>query len=290
MAPLDFGIPAGSLQDATIELFRRAGWHIVIASRNYFPEVDDDDLRLTLMRAQEMSRYVEHGTFDAGITGKDWTLENQSDVEVIQVLPYSRRSNRPTRAVLAVREDSPIQTVQDLEGATIAAEMVNFTRCYLAERGITANVEFSWGATEAKVAGRLADAIVETTETGSTLRAHGLREIETMLTSCPQVIANKAAYADPVKRAKIDQVATMLKAALDAQSRVALKMNVPKDSLDRIIALVPSVTAPTVADLYGQPWASVEIVVEEQQVRELMPRLVNAGAEGIIEFPLNKFL
>ena len=290
MAPLDFGIPAGSLQDATIELFRRAGWHIVIASRNYFPEVDDDDLRLTLMRAQEMSRYVEHGTFDAGITGKDWTLENQSDVEVIQVLPYSRRSNRPTRAVLAVREDSPIRTVQDLEGATIAAEMVNFTRCYLAERGITANVEFSWGATEAKVAGRLADAIVETTETGSTLRAHGLREIETMLTSCPQVIANKAAYADPVKRAKIDQVATMLKAALDAQSRVALKMNVPKDSLDRIIALVPSVTAPTVADLYGQPWASVEIVVEEQQVRELMPRLVNAGAEGIIEFPLNKFL
>lgn len=290
MAPLDFGIPAGSLQDATIELFRRAGWHIVIASRNYFPEVDDDDLRLTLMRAQEMSRYVEHGTFDAGITGKDWTLENQSDVKVIQVLPYSRRSNRPTRAVLAVREDSPIQTVQDLEGATIAAEMVNFTRCYLAERGITANVEFSWGATEAKVAGRLADAIVETTETGSTLRAHGLREVETMLTSCPQIIANKTAYADSVKKAKIDQVAMMLKAALDAQSRVALKMNVPKDLLEEIIALVPSVTAPTVADLYGQPWASVEIVVEEQQVRELMPRLVNAGAEGIIEFPLNKFL
>ncbi|MDE2898070.1 MAG: ATP phosphoribosyltransferase [Chloroflexota bacterium] len=290
MTPLDFGIPAGSLQGATIELFRRAGWHIVIASRNYFPEVDDDDLRLTLMRAQEMSRYVEHGTFDAGITGKDWTLENQSDVEVIQVLPYSRRSNRPTRAVLAVREDSPIRTVQDLEGATIAAEMVNFTRCYLAERGITANVEFSWGATEAKVAGRLADAIVETTETGSTLRAHGLREVETMLTSCPQIIANKIAYADPVKKAKIDQVAMMLKSALDAQSRVALKMNVPKDLLKEIIALVPSVTAPTVADLYGQPWASVEIVVEEQQVRELMPRLVNAGAEGIIEFPLNKFL
>ena len=290
MTPLDFGIPAGSLQDATIELFRRAGWHIVIASRNYFPEVDDDDLRLTLMRAQEMSRYVEHGTFDAGITGKDWTLENQSDVEVIQVLPYSRRSNRPTRAVLAVREDSPIQTVQDLEGATIAAEMVNFTRCYLAERGIKANVEFSWGATEAKVAGRLADAIVETTETGSTLRAHGLREVETMLTSCPQIIANKTAYADPAKKAKIDQVAMMLKAALDAQSRVALKMNVPKDLLEEIIVLVPSVTAPTVADLYGQPWASVEIVVEEQQVRELMPRLVNAGAEGIIEFPLNKFL
>jgi len=290
MTPLDFGIPAGSLQDATIELFRRAGWHIVIAFRNYFPEVDDDDLRLTLMRAQEMSRYVEHGTFDAGITGKDWTLENQSDVEVIQVLPYSRRSNRPTRAVLAVREDSPIQTVQDLEGATIAAEMVNFTRCYLAERGIKANVEFSWGATEAKVAGRLADAIVETTETGSTLRAHGLREVETMLTSCPQIIANKTAYADPVKKAKIDQVAMMLKAALDAQSRVALKMNVPKDLLEEIITLVPSVTAPTVADLYGQPWASVEIVVEEQQVRELMPRLVNAGAEGIIEFPLNKFL
>ena len=290
MAPLDFGIPAGSLQDATIELFRRAGWHIVIASRSYFPEVDDEDLRVTLMRAQEMSRYVENGTFDAGITGKDWTLENQSDVEVIQVLPYARRSNRPTRAVLAVREDSPIKTVQDLEGATVAAEMVNFTRCYLAERGISANVEFSWGATEAKVAGRLADAIVETTETGSTLRAHGLREIETMLTSCPQVIANKASYADPVKKAKIDQVATMLKAALDAQSRVALKMNVPKDQLDRIIALVPSVTAPTVADLYGQPWASVEIVVQERQVRELMPRLVNAGAEGIIEFPLNKFL
>ena len=290
MRPLDFGIPAGSLQEATIELFRRAGWHIVLSARSYFPEVDDDDLRLTLMRAQEMSRYVENGSFDAGITGKDWTLENQSDVEVIQVLPYSRRSSRPTRLVLAVRSDSPIQTVYDLEGGTIAAEMVGFTRRYLAERGISATVEFSWGATEAKVAGRLADAIVDTTETGSTLRAHGLREIETMLTSCPQIIANKEAYADPDKKAKIDQVATMLKAALDAQSRVALKMNVPKNLLDKVISLVPSVTAPTVADLYGQPWASVEIVVEERQVRELMPRLVKAGAEGIIEFPLNKFL
>ena len=290
MRPLDFGIPAGSLQDATIELFRRAGWHIVVSARSYFPEVDDDDLRLTLMRAQEMSRYVEHGTFDAGITGKDWTLENRSEVEVVQVLPYSRRSNRPTRAVLAVRNDSPVKTVYDLEGATIAAEMVSFTRRYLAERGVNATVEFSWGATEAKVAGCLADAIVDTTETGSTLKAHGLREVETMLTSCPQVIANKTAYSDPEKKAKIDQVATMLKAALDAQSRVALKMNVPKGRLDKVIALVPSVTAPTVADLYGQPWASVEIVVEERQVRELMPRLVEAGAEGIIEFPLNKFL
>ena len=290
MTPLDFGIPAGSLQDATIELFRRAGWHIVVSPRSYFPEVDDDDLRLTLMRAQEMSRYVEHGTFDAGITGKDWTLENESDVQVIQVLPYSRRSSRPTRTVLAVRSDSPVKSIQDLEGRTIAAEMVGFTRRYLADRGIDASVEFSWGATEAKVAGRLADAIVETTETGSTLRAHGLREIETMLISCPQIIANKQAYADPVKKAKIDQVAMMLKAALDAQSRVALKMNVPRDLLEEIIALVPSVTAPTVADLYGQPWASVEIVVEEHQVRELMPRLVKAGAEGIIEFPLNKFL
>ena len=184
MRPLDFGIPAGSLQEATIELFRRAGWHIVVSPRSYFPEVDDDDLRLTLMRAQEMSRYVQHGTFDAGITGKDWTLENESDVKVIQVLPYSRRSSRPTRTVLAVRSDSPVKTIHDLEGRTIAAEMVGFTRRYLADRGIDASVEFSWGATEAKVAGRLADAIVETTETGSTLRAHGLREIETMLTSC----------------------------------------------------------------------------------------------------------
>ena len=242
------------------------------------------------MRAQEISRYVERGTFDAGITGKDWTLENQSDVKVIQVLPYSRRSARPTRLVMAVRDDSPVQTVHDLEGGTIAAEMVGFTRRFLAERGVKANVEFSWGATEAKVAGRLADAIVDTTETGSTIRAHGLREVATMLTSSPQVIANRDAYADPDKKAKIDQVATMLKAALDAQSRVALKMNVPKVLLDKVISLVPSVTAPTVADLYGQPWASVEIVVEERQVRELMPRLVKAGAEGIIEFPLNKFL
>ena len=290
MKPLDFGVPVGSLQEATIELFRRAGWHISISSRNYFPEVDDDELRCTLMRAQEMSRYVEAGTLDAGITGKDWTLENESDVEIIEVLPYSRGSTRPTRLVLAVPNASEVQTVEDLKGKTIAAEMVRFTQRYFQERNVNVTVEFSWGATEAKVAGGLVDAIVDSTETGSTLRAHGLRVIETLLTSYPHVIANRTAYGDPDKKAKIDQIAMMLKAALDAGSRVALKMNVPRDRLDAMIKLLPSVTAPTVADLYGQPWVSVEIVVEEREVRELIPRLMGAGAVGIIEFPLNKFL
>ena len=290
MRPLDFGVPAGSLQDDTIELFRRAGWHIAVRPRSYFPEVDDDDLRCTLMRAQEISRYVENGTFDAGITGIDWTLENQSDVVIVQKLRYNSGTSRPARLALAVRDDSSIRKLEDLQGKTIAAEMVHFTRGHLEERGISATVEFSWGATEAKVAGGLVDAIADSTITGSTFRAHGLREIETLIASYPHVIANKAAYADPERKAKIDQIATMLKAALDATSRVALKMNVPKDRLDEIIAMVPSVTAPTVADLYGQPWASVEIVVEEREVRELIPRLMCAGAEGIIEFPLNKFL
>ncbi len=290
MTPLDFGVPAGSLQNATVELFRRAGWHIVISRRNYFPEVDDDDLRLTLMRAQEMSRYVESGTLDAGITGRDWTLENHSDVEVIQELAYSRDSHRPTRVVLAVPQNSPVRTVDDLNGTTIATEIVGVTRRYLRDRGVNAQVEFSWGATEAKVAGGLVDAIVDLSETGSTLRANGLREVATLLSSYPQIIANRTAYADPGKKAKIDQIAMLLKAALDAGTRVALKMNVPQERLDDIIALVPSVTAPTVANLYGQPWASVEIVVQEREVRELIPCLARAGAVGIIEFPLNKFI
>jgi ATP phosphoribosyltransferase len=290
MKPLNFGVPVGSLQEATIELFRRAGWHISISSRSYFPEVDDDELRCTLMRAQEMSRYVEAGTLDAGITGKDWTLENDSDVEIVEVLPYSRGSTRPTRLVLAVPIASEVQAIEDLEGKTIAAEMVGFTRRYFQDRDVNVSVEFSWGATEAKVAGGLVDAIVDSTETGSTLRAHGLRVVETLLTSYPHVIANRTAYADPEKKAKIDQIAMMLKAALDAGSRVALKMNVPRNRLDAMIKLLPSVTAPTVANLYGQPWVSVEIVVEEREVRELIPRLMGEGAVGIIEFPLNKFL
>jgi len=290
MKPLDFGVPVGSLQDATIELFRRAGWNIIISSRNYFPEVDDDELRCTLMRAQEMSRYVESGTLDAGITGKDWTLENDSDVEIVEVLPYSRGSTRPTQLVLAVPNASEIKVIEDLQGKSIAAEMVGFTQRYFSERNIDVTVEFSWGATEAKVAGGLVDAIVDTTETGSTLRAHGLRVVDTLLTSYPHVIANRAAYVDSKKKAKIDQVAMMLKAALDAGSRVALKMNLPRERLESMIALLPSVTAPTIADLYGKPWVSVEIVVDERQVRELMPRLMQAGAVGIIEFPLNKFV
>ena len=287
---LKFGIPKGSLEAATIDLFRKSGWKISASERSYFPSVDDDTLRCTLARPQEMSRYVADGTLDAGVTGKDWTLENQSDVHVVADFIYSKASMRPTRWVLVVAGDSPIRRIEDLEGKRIATEMVNYTKRYFAERKIKVEVEFSWGATEAKASEGLVDAIVEVTETGSTLRAHGLKIIHELCQSNPQLIANHAAWADPWKREKIEQISLLLNGAMQAEAKVGIKMNVPKESLDHIIGMLPSITAPTVSALYKTEWVAVESVVAEKVVRELIPQLIKAGAVGIIEYPLNKVI
>lgn len=290
MDVLKLGIPTGSLESATINLFRKSGWKITTSSRSYFPTIDDDRIRCTLVRAQEMSRYVEAGTLDAGVTGKDWIIENDSDVEVIADLVYSKASFQPTRWVLAVPHDSEIRRLEDLAGKKIATELVNFTRRYFAERNIKVDVEFSWGATEAKAAEGLVDAIVEVTESGSTLRAHGLKIIHELTTSNPQLIANHAAWQVPWKREKIEQIALLLKGALAAEAKVGIKMNVPKEHLAKIVSMLPSITAPTVANLYGTEWFSVESVVAEEVVRELIPQLIKNGAVGIIEYSLNKIV
>jgi len=287
---LKFGIPKGSLEAATIELFRKSGWKISGSERSYFPSVDDEALRITLARPQEMSRYIENGTLDAGITGKDWTLENSSDVHVVADFIYSKASMRPTRWVLVVAADSPIRGLEDLRGKKIATEMVRFTQRYFAERGIEVDVEFSWGATEAKAAEGLVDAIVEVTETGSTIRAHGLRIVHELCQSNPQLIASHAAWADTWKREKIEQIGLLLRGAMQAEAQVGIKMNVERAKLELIIEMLPSITAPTVATLYGTEWVAVESVIEEKVVRELIPRLIRAGAVGIIEYPLNKVI
>jgi ATP phosphoribosyltransferase len=290
MAQLTFGLPKGSLEAATLELFRKSGWKISGADRSYFPTVDDDTLRCVLARPQEMSRYVEDGVLDAGITGKDWTLENASDVHVVADFLYSKASMRPTRWVVVVPQDSPITSIAELAGKRIATEMVGFTKRYFSERQIDVDVEFSWGATEAKVVQGLVDAIVEVTETGSTLRANGLRIIEQLCESNPQLIANRRAWTDAWKREKIEQIALLLNGALQAEARVGLKMNVPKERLDAIIAMIPSITAPTVSPLYKTEWFAVETVIAEARVRELIPLLLKHGAVGIIEYPLNKVI
>jgi len=288
MKKLRLGIPKGSLQSATIELFKRAGWKIKVEERSYFPTIDDDEIECSMCRAQEMSRYVENGTLDAGITGKDWILENNSKVVTIADLIYSKTSLRPTRWVLAVAGDSHINNIGDLEGKKIATELVNFTKRYFEKRGINVNVEFSWGATEAKVASGLADAIVEVTETGTTLRAHGLKIIEELMVSYPQFIANERSWQDSWKREKIEQIVLLLKGALHGYHMVGLKMNVSKKNLNSIIDLLPSLNAPTVSPLHDENWCAVETVVNAKVVRELIPKLLKAGAEGIIEYPLHK--
>lgn len=290
MSLLTLGIPKGSLQDATVELFRRSGWKIGVSDRSYFPRVDDPELRCLLVRAQEMARYVENGTLDAGITGRDWVLEYDAQVEVVRELVYSKTSLRPTRWVLVVAGDSPVQRPEDLQGARIATELVGYSKRWFADRGIDVQIEFSWGATEAKVAEGLVDAIVEVTETGSTLRAHGLRIVTELFESVPQIIANRTAWADPWKRGKLENVARLLEGALRADGQVGLKMNVAPDRLQSVIALLPSITAPTVAHLHGTDWLSVETVIAETTVRDLLPRLLSAGAVGIIEYPLNKIV
>jgi ATP phosphoribosyltransferase len=287
---IKLGIPKGSLENATVELFRKAGWDIRLSSRNYFPAIDDEDISCSLIRSQEMSKYVERGTIDVGIAGRDWVLENDSDVEIISDLTYSKVSRRPARWVLVVTQDSPIQNPRDLQGKTISTELLGFTRRYFAERGIDVNVEFSWGATEAKVVEGLCDAIVEVTETGSTLRANNLRIVETLMESTPVVLVNRQSWRDPWKREKIEQLDTLLQAALRAEKMVGLKMNAPNGRVEAITHILPSLNRPTVANLHQSDWVSIETVLQEKEVRCIIPELVKLGAQGIIEYPLNKII
>jgi len=287
---LRLGIPKGSLEKATIELFAQAGWAISPRSRNYFPRIDDMEIECALVRSQEMGPYIASGTLDAGLCGIDWIIETQTedDVQVISDLVYSKTSDQKARWVLVVDQDSPIQSIEDLQGKTIATEMVGFTKRYLEERGIDAKVEFSWGATEAKVVEGLADAAVEITETGSTIRAHGLRIVCDLLFSHTVLIAGKPALADPWKQAKIAQISLLLEAALAARHKVLLKLNVATENLEAIIQLLPSLHAPTVNRLTDSDWSAVETVVDAHEVRNLVPSLKAAGAEGILELDLKK--
>ena len=290
MQQLKLGIPKGSLEASTIALFGQAGWAISPHSRNYFPTINDPEIGCALVRSQEMAPYVANGTLDAGLTGLDWILETGADVVEIAELSYSKSSDQPARWVLIVNGDSPIRTVEDLAGKRIATELVGFTRRYLAERGIEATVEFSWGATEAKVVEGLADAAVEITETGSTIRAHGLRIVCDLLHTTTRLIASRAALADPWKKAKIEQIALLTRAALAARNKVALKMNVPAARLDAVVGLLPSLHAPTVSHLYDRDWLALETVVDSRLVRDLIPRLTAAGAQGILEYELKKMV
>jgi ATP phosphoribosyltransferase len=287
---LKFGIPKGSLENATVELFKKAGWQITLASRSYFPSIDDEEINCNLIRTQEMSKYVEKGTIDVGIAGVDWVRENDSDVVTVSDLIYSKVSRRPAQWVLVVTQDSPVKCAEDLRGKTISTELVGFTKRYFADKKVPVTVEFSWGATEAKVVEGLCDAIVEVTETGSTIRANGLRIVETLMTSNPVIIANKKSWDNPWKRQKIQQIATLLQSALKAENMVGLKLNAPKDKVEEIIRILPSLNFPTVSNLYNTEWVSIESVLHEKEVRKIIPELIQQGAEGIIEYPLNKII
>jgi ATP phosphoribosyltransferase len=284
---LRFGLPKGSLQDATIEKMAKAGFNIQVSSRSYIPYVDDEELEIRLIRAQEISRYVEHGFLDCGITGLDWITENGSKVYEVGEFLFSKATRQPARWVLAVPEDSPVKTVKDLQGKRIATEVVNLTKGYLAKHGVTAEIEFSWGATEFK-AHELVDAIVELTETGSSLRANRLRIVDTLLSSTPRLVANHQAWNDSWKRAKIENLALLLKGALEAEAKVGLKMNIQQQNLDKLLQSLPSLRNPTISSLSQSGWVAVETIIDERVVRDLIPKLKAAGAEGIIEYPLNK--
>ena len=286
---LRLGIPKGSLQEATLRMMRRAGWEISVSERSYFPAVNDDELSIILLRAQEIPRYVADGVLDAGITGFDNVVESDVDVHEVAELIYSKASSRPYRWVLAVPNDSPINGPQDLDGKRVATELVNVTRRYFEKHNVKVDVEFSWGATEMKVPG-LVDAIVEGTETGSTLRAHNLKIIDELLSSTTRLIANKISYQDSWKQKKIEVVSTLLRGAMEAQSKVGLKMNAPKSSLEKILQMLPSMRNPTVSPLADPEWIAIEIIAEERRVRDLIPMLQNLGATGIIEYPLNKVI
>jgi ATP phosphoribosyltransferase len=290
MKKLKLGIPKGSLEAKTVDLFKMAGWRISYDERSYFPDIDDEEISCTLVRAQEMSRYVEDGTLDLGLTGKDWIIENDSNVVEVQDLIYSKASVRQARWVLVVREDSPIRALEDMEGKRISTELVKFTERYFRERNINVHVEFSWGATEAKVVEDLVDAIVEVTETGSTIKANKLRIVHELMKTNTKLIANTDAWDDPWKRKKIEQIRTLLNGSLLAMGKVGLKLNVSKENLGRVVILLPSLKAPTISGLYSNDWYAVETIVSANIVRDLIPLLQEAGAEGIIEYPLNKVI
>jgi len=287
---LNFGIPKGSLENATVELFKKSGWNVSISSRSYFPSIDDDEMNCKLIRPQEMGRYVERATIDAGIAGRDWVRENESDVVEVCEMVYSKVSRRPARWVLVVNGNSAVKGPEDLRGATISTELVGFTKRYFAERNIPVNVEFSWGATEAKVVDGLCDAIVEVTETGSTIKANGLRIVCELMESVPVLIANRASWENPWKRQKIEQISTLLKSSLAAENMVGLKMNAPADKIEVITQVLPSLKNPTISHLYNSDWLSIESIMSEQDVRRIVPELIKLGAEGIIEYPLNKII
>ncbi len=286
---LKLGIPAGSLQEATGELFRRAGYKITFSSRSYYPTIDDEQIECLLIRAQEMARYVQDGVLDAGLTGHDWIMETGADVHEVAELIFSKVSRRPVRWVLCVPEDSPMRSVADLQGKRIATEAVGVTTRFLQQHGVTAKVEFSWGATEVKPP-KLVDAIVEVTETGSSLRANNLRIVAEVLQSTPRFIANHQSYADPWKKQKIDDIVLMLKGAMAAEGKVGLMMNVPRECLAKVLALLPAMLKPTVADLADKHWVDVNTILDETIVRQIIPRLKAAGARGIVEYPLSKVI
>jgi ATP phosphoribosyltransferase len=287
---LRFGIPKGSLEEATVALFKKAGWQVGISSRSYFPTIDDPEMKCHLIRPQEMGRYVERGTIDVGIAGRDWVRENDSDVVEVCEMVYSKVSRRPVRWVLVVAQDSPVQKPEDLAGATISTELVGFTKRYFAERQIPVTVEFSWGATEAKVVDGLCDAIVEVTETGSTIKANNLRIVCDLMESVPVMIANRSSWEDPWKRGKIENIATLLRSTLAAEGMVGLKMNAPGDKAETITRVLPSLKNPTVSHLYNSDWVSIESILPEKEVRRIVPELLKLGAEGIVEYPLNKII
>jgi ATP phosphoribosyltransferase len=290
MKVLKLGIPKGSLEENTIDLFKRAGWRIRYDSRSYFPDIDDPEIMCTLVRAQEMSRYVEDGTLDLGLTGIDWIMENSSNVVVVQDLIYSKVSTQQARWVLVVREDSPYKSIKDMEGKKISTELVNFTKKYFADRNINIHVEFSWGATEAKVVEGLVDAIVEVTETGSTIKANKLKIIHELMKTNTQLIANRASWKNPWKRKKIEQISTMLTGSLQAMGKVGLKLNVAKENLQTVMSLLPSLKSPTISSLSSDKWFAIESIVDAKIMRDLIPALLEAGAQGIIEYPLNKVI
>jgi ATP phosphoribosyltransferase len=286
---LKLGIPAGSLQEATAELFRRAGYKIAFSSRSYYPSVDDEEIECLLIRAQEMARYVQDGVLDAGLTGHDWIMETGADVCEVAELVFSKVSRRPVRWVLCVPQDSPVKSVKDLQGMRIATEAVGLTTRYLEKHGVTAKVEFSWGATEVKPP-KLADAIVEVTETGSSIKANNLRIVDEVLQSTTRFIANHTAIADPWKKQKIDDIVLMLRGAMAAEGRVGLMMNVERKDLTKILALLPALQNPTVSELSDKQWSAVNTILDESIVRHLIPRLRAAGARGIVEYPLSKII
>ena len=286
---LRLGLPKGSLQEATFKLFAKAGYRIQVGSRSYYPTIDDPDIECILVRAQEMARYVDDGIFDVGLTGKDWILEQDADVVEVAELRYAKGGLTPVRWVVAVPEDSPIKSIKDLKGKRIATELVGYTKRYLKSKGVTADVEFSWGATEVKPP-KLADAIVELTETGSSLRANKLRIVEVMLESTTRVVANKKAWKDPWKKKKIENMTMLLQGALAAEEKVGLKMNVQKASLKEVCGLLPSMHAPTISHLADPDWVSLEVILDEKEARGLIPRLKRRGATGIVEYPLNKVI